>query len=85
MHHKTEVLLRSDGVRWTAILFNGEEAMADEMTDLDAIVRQSFSRIFRTTGGDAVTATFRFDLSVMPEWLRQYSDHYFNRIVEFNY
>ena len=85
MHYNTEVLLRSDGIRWTAILCNGESPVADELTDLDSTVKQALGIIFMTLTGDTVSAAYRFDLSVMPEWMRQYSDHYFNRVVEFNY
>jgi len=56
-----------------------------DLDKLDEMVKASFSRFLQAKEGDTVIATYRFDNSVMPEWLRQYSDHYFNRVIEFKY
>jgi len=85
MHHKVDVVFFSDGIRWITDL-NGEgRLVADDLDKLDEMVKASFSRFLQAKEGDTVIATYRFDNSVMPEWLRQYSDHYFNRVIEFKY
>ena len=85
MHHSTEITIWSDGIRWTAKLNNGELLTADEMDVLEEKIRHSCHSVFNTASGDSVTVKMLFDHSVIPEWIRQYSDHYFNRIVEFKY
>lgn len=85
MHHKAEIVIWSDGVTWTAKLGNGEKTVADDLSLLDSRLRELLSEIYKASEGDKVTAFMTFDHSVIPEWIRQYSDHYFNRIVEFKY
>ena len=85
MHHDTEIVFSSDGINWIAETGVEERLVACDLETLDAQVRDSLERMLNLSAGDSVTAFFRFDNVVIPEWIRQYSDHYFNRIVEFKY
>lgn len=75
-----ELSLLHDGRFWIArsesISLKGED-----LNDLDrAVARLVRDRAAPDARGCEQVRMF-FDHSVIPEWIRQYSNHYFNRIV----
>jgi hypothetical protein len=75
-----EVSLVHDGRFWVA--WNDSwVARGKTLEELDRAVAE----IVRETGsselGRQVAVRMTFDRSVIPEWIRQYSQHYFNRLV----
>ena len=59
------------------------QASADTLEELDQNIKTILAKDERIKKGDKVKLFMAFDNSTIPEWIRQYSQHYFNRIVEF--
>lgn len=69
-----------DGAHWIAE--RGDlVARGRTIEDLDSALAGCIKE--RMNLGDAATVDVRmtFDNTVIPEWIRQYSNHYFNRVV----
>ena len=79
-----DIILTFRGNSWVAKLSN-EELMADSLEDLDDRLKMHFRKTRDIKHGDRISVNYLFDNSYIPEWIRQYSNHYFNRKVELNY
>lgn len=79
-----DIILTFRGNSWVAKLSN-EELMADSLEDLDDRLKMHFRKTRDIKDGDRISVNYLFDNSYIPEWIRQYSNHYFNRKVELNY
>ncbi len=76
-----EMVIRHDGKNW--VVENGEiRFAAPTLDDLD----QGLGRIMKQRGllkkGETKEVFMAFDSSSIPQWIRQYACHYFNRIVK---
>ena len=76
-----ELTLTHDGHRWVA---RNEllAACAATLEELDSQV----GRLLRQNGvlkaGEKMRVFMAFDNSTIPQWIRQYAQHYFNRVVD---
>ena len=77
-----ELSLSHDGEFWIAT----NESLRARARTLAALDREVARRIGEIGGFASVEDTLEvrmvFDRSVIPEWIRQYSGHYFNRVVK---
>ena len=76
-----EMILKHDGDNWTA---EGENLhfSAPTLQELDSEMRRYFKEQgLIETGKKKVEVFMAFDNSIIPQWMRQYGHHYFNRIV----
>lgn len=75
-----ELTLHHDGGHWVA---RGDRirAAAPTLDRLDAEVRRLLVEGGRLEPGEEVQVRMAFDNATIPEWIRQYAQHYFNRIV----
>lgn len=76
-----EFVLSHDGRAWLAR--QGSVTLsAPSLEALDLEVAR-FMRARRLIGkGETAEVFMAFDNSTIPQWIRQYAQHYFNRIVE---
>jgi len=77
-----EFIIRHDG-RWWIACNDDLEVRGLTLDDLDSRLGDHFSRNCSISEKD-ITVRMNFDNSAIPEWIRQYSNHYFNRIVRIN-
>jgi hypothetical protein len=75
-----EVSLVHDGTFWVA-RNDSWVARGKTLEDLDRAVAELLREDGNPELGRRVTVRMTFDRSVIPEWIRQYSQHYFNRLV----
>jgi hypothetical protein len=75
-----ELILTHDGRHWVArndLL----TASAPTLSELD----QEVGRLLRQDGslgaGESLKVLMAFDNATIPQWMRQYAQHYFNRVV----
>lgn len=75
-----ETSIIHDGEKWVA---KNETLRASGVTlnELDDDMKRSLSHCGKFKKGSKVTVFMGFDYSTIPTWLRQYTYHYFNRIV----
>ena len=76
-----EFIIIHDGQRWIATnhQFTAE---AETLDHLDEKVKHYLKENKLIKPGEQKRIRFAFDNSTIPQWIRQYSNHYFNRIVE---
>ena len=76
-----EFILTHDGKHWIATdhRFTAE---ADTLDQLDDKIKSYLKENKYVKPGEQKRIHFAFDNSAIPQWIRQYSNHYFNRIVE---
>ncbi|PID76794.1 MAG: hypothetical protein CSB24_04765 [Deltaproteobacteria bacterium] len=73
-----EMELGHDGINW--ILSNDElRISARELDDLDRKLEDSLSEEWQN---NPIQVHMHTDNDIIPEWMRPYMDHYFNRILE---
>ncbi|MET1124246.1 MAG: DUF5395 family protein [Archaeoglobaceae archaeon] len=73
---KIIVPLRFEG-RWL-LNFEGEEITADTLEELD----RRFADVLKRRGfRGRVEVRYEFNMSSIPSWMRQFQQHYFNRVV----
>ena len=75
-----ELRLIHDGLNWVAEDKN-MSAKAQTLVNLDIEVARLLKQSRNLVNGSEVKVKMTFDRSVIPEWIRQYSGHYFNRVV----
>ena len=74
-------LIRHDGRNW---IVENEHLMlsAPTLEELDRAVAQGMRQKGWLRKGEKARVFMAFDNSTIPQWIRQYAQHYFNRIVE---
>lgn len=73
--------LTHDGRNWIA-KYNQLTAKAQTIESLDIKVKNILKEKKFIESGETKRIRFVFDNSTIPQWIRQYSNHYFNRIIE---
>ena len=73
--------LTHDGLNWIA-KHNQLTAKALTIESLDQKVKIILKEKKFIKSGETKRIRFVFDNSTIPQWIRQYSNHYFNRIIE---
>jgi hypothetical protein len=69
-----------DGSLWVAE--NGSlAARGRTLEELDRELLSAIRKNRRIEDGEQLQIRMTFDGSSLPEWIRQYSSHYFNRVV----
>ena len=84
MHFSDDINLSFKGVRWIAS-YKGHKLDSDTLEGMDRQLRDYLETTHKPVKGDIITISYLFDNSSIPEWIRQYSNHYFNRKVEFKF
>lgn len=75
--------LTHDGLHWKAD--RGDmEARGETLRALDRALAAELKKGDLARGQDKIQVRMTFDSSTIPEWIRQYASHYFNRIVTLN-
>jgi hypothetical protein len=78
---KMECVITHDGKNW--ILENAILTLsAPTLEELDARMRDLLRRKGILKKGERAEVLMTFDNSTIPSWIRQYAQHYFNRVVE---
>lgn len=75
-----ELTVLHDGRNWVA---SGDDisAAAPTLEELDREVGRLAREAGRVGERETLKVHMAFDYSTIPQWIRQYSQHYFNRIV----
>jgi hypothetical protein len=76
-----EFTLTHDGLKWIA-KNNQFTAEADTIERLDHRINHLLKEKNMIKSGETKRVRFVFDNSTIPQWIRQYSNHYFNRIID---
>jgi len=76
-----ELTLTHDGRCWAASS-DLLTAAAPTLEALDAEVRRALSQSGHLKAGETLQVHMAFDSSTIPQWIRQYAQHYFNRVVD---
>lgn len=84
MHFKDNITLSFEGSEWLAS-YGNRRFESDTLEELDKEVEAYLRKVLFLSSGDIVTMIYLFDNNSIPEWIRQYSNHYFNRKVEFKF
>ena len=80
MPSKLNLSLWHDGKYWIAE--NGQlKVSARELVDLDQKILESVRELKLFPVGTDLDVYMCFDQTVIPEWIRQYANHYFNRSI----
>jgi hypothetical protein len=76
-----ELILTHDGRCWVA---RSEllKAAAPTLEELDSEVARLLRRGGLLKTGGKLRVFMAFDNSTIPQWIRQYAQHYFNRVVD---
>lgn len=70
-----------DGQHWVAD-HPTVSARGHTMAELDRNLARAMRALPDQYDASPVKVRMTFDQAVIPQWMRQYSNHYFNRIVE---
>ena len=75
-----ELIISHNGKNWTAKndLLSAE---APTLEKLDMELERQVKQKGCLEKGENVDLFMSFDNSIIPQWMRQYSQHYFNRII----
>jgi hypothetical protein len=76
-----ELTLTHDGGRWVA-MNELLAAAAPTLEELDSEVGRLLKRNGLLKTGEKLRVFMAFDNSTIPQWIRQYAQHYFNRVVD---
>jgi hypothetical protein len=81
MSKRIEMHLGHDGREWVA---SHEEHTLRRPTleDLDEEVRRHLLREGYLVSGESAEVLMMFDNGQIPQWIRPYAQHYFNRVLE---
>ncbi len=74
-----DMTLSHDGANWTASN-DSVHLRAESLEALDRLVEQSLHD--ELADHDRLDVFMAFDNEVIPQWIRPYMNHYFNRIIE---
>ena len=75
-----ELAINHDGKNWiarNAVLY----AEAASLAELDNELRELLKEKGYLNEGEKIDMFMAFDNATLPVWMRQYAQHYFNRIV----
>jgi len=76
-----EFVIRHDGQNWIAE--HGSFRIIDSTLDgVDAKIGDLLRSNGIVVQGQSLRVFIRYDISTIPAWIRQYSQHYFNRIIQ---
>jgi hypothetical protein len=73
-----------DGKNWQAAC-GDIAAKGDSLSDLDRNLEKELVRRDLTKGLSEFKVRMTFDNKCMPPFMRQYANHYFNRVVQFTF
>lgn len=73
-----------DGKNWLAAC-GDIAAKGDSLSDLDRNLQKELVRRELTKGLSEYKVRMTFDNKCMPPFMRQYANHYFNRVVHFTF
>ncbi len=76
-----ETVLTHDGCEWV-VRAEGIEARGGDWRELDESLRRVLAASGSYPPGSRIRVFMGFDFDTLPQWLRQYHYHYFNRWVE---
>jgi len=77
---KVEFIIFHDGKEW--VVSNGVMSLSDPtLVGLDAKICGALKREGIVKPGERARIRMAFDMGTMPQWIRQYSQHYFNRDI----
>jgi hypothetical protein len=75
-----EFVIKHDGVDW--VIENRQLRLARPTLEaLDADVGEALKQRGMLAEGDACEVLMTFDNATIPEWMRPYAQHYFNRMI----
>jgi hypothetical protein len=72
--------LHSKGNLWLAER-DGIRITASSLEELDSLISEHIRQEFSNHKGENLNIKMFFDQSEIPEWMRQYANHYFNRHI----
>ncbi|MFH1726590.1 MAG: DUF5395 family protein [Elusimicrobiota bacterium] len=75
-----ELTVTHDGDRWVAAN-ETISAAAPTLDELDAKIGAIVRGSGRMRDGETLRVRMACDNSIIPQWIRQYAQHYFNRII----
>ena len=76
-----EFVIRHDGMNW--ILYNNWLTLSAPTLDgIDNSLKQAMKDKGMIKKSGKVKVFMAFDNSAIPQWMRQYAQHYFNRVIE---
>jgi hypothetical protein len=75
-----ELSLIHDGRHWVARA-DSWTARGETLEEIDQTVAAIVRKTVKPIDGRQLKVKMHFDISVIPQWMRQYSNHYFNRLV----
>ncbi len=75
---KANLSISHNGYHWIA-KGDGVQVTAKELRQLDKEINQKFKQTHFKSEFDYADIFMSFDNQTIPEWIRQYSNHYFNR------
>ena len=76
-----ELLISHNGKYWIATHDDGQ-FIGQRLADIDTQVRRFVRETRVVRKGQKLRVKMFFDTRAIPQWMRQYSQHYFNRILE---
>lgn len=77
---KIEFSILHDGREW--VVSNRSMTLSSPTLEgLDATVRKTLTEQGIVGKGEKAKVRMAFDMSTIPQWIRQYSQHYFNRVI----
>ena len=76
-----DFILTHDNLNWIAT-YDQLTAEANTLENLDQKIKNILRENKIIKSGETKQVRYVFDNSTIPQWIRQYSNHYFNRIIE---
>ena len=76
-----DLTLTHEGGRWVA-RNDDMDVSAPTLSGLDLAVKDDLIGAGRLVAGETVRVFMAFDNATIPQWIRQYAQHYFNRVIE---
>ncbi|MBW1859305.1 MAG: DUF5395 family protein [Deltaproteobacteria bacterium] len=77
-----ELIVTHDGKHWIA-KNDDLHVQAPTLVELDSKLKRLLKEKGYLKRGEKLEVFMACDRSIIPQWMHQYSHHYFNRIVEF--
>lgn len=81
MQADLDATLNHDGRQWV-VRAESLSAAGPTLPELDRAFSQALRECGRFPPGTRVSVFMGFDNETLPDWIRQYASHYFNRYVE---